>query len=267
MSPNFTAEKQRATPENLALWKATTQGDLENLKKSIEDGANPDFCMKQGGDQADGTPSCLHSAARSIGGAPEECAKELIDQGADVNLKLISNLNTPLHLAAANGALDVCKVLIDAGASMMPNAFGNTPLHSATRAGALNVVEYLLNQGADPSAINNRGSTPLHLCSFLASKTPEDTLFVLIATILIKHKVDINVQDVNGFTCLHVASQRGIKKLVELFVHSGASLTCKTNIDEKKRGGRTALEMAKFGEQKEIVNFLEKMDDRYGVST
>lgn len=62
--------------------------------------------------------------------------EELIEQGADVHSRKTDFRYTPLHVAAENGHLDVCRVLIKNRAEVgarCPN--GRTPLHLAARNG------------------------------------------------------------------------------------------------------------------------------------
>ena len=139
--------------------------------------------------------------------------------------------------AASVGSEDICKVLVNAGAlAQEKNSFGNSPLHHACRSRSVDVVRLLLDQGVDINAQNNRGSTALHICSFVASNiflnnaTAEDEdrtnvgrLLSLqkggttkrrrresrlvvdpalqIAAILLKRGcADIDRQDINGYT-------------------------------------------------------------------
>ena len=57
---------------------------------------------------------------------------------------------TPLHLAAAKGHLDVVRVLIDAGVGKETgSSMGRTPLHLAATHGHMEVVLFLLESGVD----------------------------------------------------------------------------------------------------------------------
>ncbi|KAI7139203.1 hypothetical protein KC316_g16553 [Hortaea werneckii] len=56
--------------------------------------------------------------------------------------------NTPLHWAAYNGHLEVCKLLVAAGADMwVKNAAGHLAMFEAERAEKNDVVQYLLEAG------------------------------------------------------------------------------------------------------------------------
>eukprot|EP00389_Voromonas_pontica_P004156 GDKH01006177.1.p1 GENE.GDKH01006177.1~~GDKH01006177.1.p1 ORF type:complete len:168 (-),score=38.03 GDKH01006177.1:104-607(-) len=74
--------------------------------------------------------------------------KEYISKGADVDFTDKSG-NTALHMASANGHVDVVRVLLEHGAKSLKNKTGNTPLHWATQNKQQPVVEVLLNLGKD----------------------------------------------------------------------------------------------------------------------
>ena len=96
----------------------------------------------------------LHWAAEN---GLTEIARQLLDQGSDVNAR--DNFsNTPLHLAAR--LPEMLELLLSRGAQPgARNAFGNTPLHLAV--GNRRAVELLLAAGADARARNLFDKTPL----------------------------------------------------------------------------------------------------------
>jgi hypothetical protein len=74
--------------------------------------------------------------------------KRLIDSGVSV-LVTDDRRNTPVHMAAEAGALEVLQLLSDTGAPIdPPNWIGQTPLSLAARNGHLQVVKYLCEHGA-----------------------------------------------------------------------------------------------------------------------
>ena len=171
-----------------------------------------------------------------------------------------------------------------------PNAYGNTPLHTAVRAGNVDIVRLLLEKDVNINARNNLGSTALHLCAFLSVSTEKEqgevsdeatssregrqgstkSLIVQphlqVAAILLSNKrfKMLDEKDNNGHTPLHIASQRGCIEMVKLLIDSGASLSIKTDIDLKGRGGRTAKEMAQVAGQKTTYCFLEEIENMEG---
>nr|XP_023694073.1 ankyrin repeat domain-containing protein 11-like isoform X1 [Paramormyrops kingsleyae]XP_023694074.1 ankyrin repeat domain-containing protein 11-like isoform X1 [Paramormyrops kingsleyae]XP_023694075.1 ankyrin repeat domain-containing protein 11-like isoform X1 [Paramormyrops kingsleyae] len=87
--------------------------------------------------------------------------KELISEGADVNLKDFAGW-TALHEACTRGFYDVAKQLLAAGAEVNTKGLDDdTPLHDASNNGHFKVVKLLLRYGGDPRQMNRRGETPL----------------------------------------------------------------------------------------------------------
>lgn len=161
----------------------------------------------------------------------------------------------------------MCRVLIDAlpTCTEHENSFGNTALHAAARSGSVDIVRLLLEKGADPNKENHRGSTALHIACFLAgakSLSLQSTLvdpFVNIAAVLIcNDTLEVDIKDVNGYTALHIAAQRGCNDMVKLLIDSGASLKVKTDVDSKGRGGRTPAGMAAFAGQETTRELLDE---------
>ncbi len=72
--------------------------------------------------------------------------------------------DTPLHLAALQGFVQVAEILIDARANLEATEDnGFTPLHNGAYNGHVNVIRVLLDAGADRSAETNKGNTPQQL--------------------------------------------------------------------------------------------------------
>ena len=77
---------------------------------------------------------------------------------ATANKKDGKNGNTTLHIAAQNGHLDLCKLLVSKGADVnAQNAGGNTPLHMVTSYDIDDVKAYLEEQGANGGVKNQEG--------------------------------------------------------------------------------------------------------------
>ncbi|KAE9462144.1 hypothetical protein C3L33_05936, partial [Rhododendron williamsianum] len=70
---------------------------------------------------------------------------------------------TALHMASANGHLDIVDYLITNGVQDVnaPNVEKNTPLHWACLNGHIEVVKNLILAGASVSAINSHERTPM----------------------------------------------------------------------------------------------------------
>ena len=68
---------------------------------------------------------------------------------------------TPLHVAATEGHLGICKLILDnvnnAEALSTKTVDGNTPLHYASLYGQSEVCNFFIANGADPDVTNTFG--------------------------------------------------------------------------------------------------------------
>jgi cytohesin len=93
-----------------------------------------------------------------------KCIAVLLSHGADVNLAAVykSGPVSPLHAAAQNGHVAVCRQLLEAGADMgFRGELQSTPLHVAAQTGKVGVVALLMQRGADTRAMNSELMTPI----------------------------------------------------------------------------------------------------------
>ena len=272
--------QQDPTPKNLALLKASKDGNVEALKEALAVGANVNYMSRDHFEQGG---VALHKAVRD----PKksiECTKLLLENGARKDVTLLTNLNTPLHEAASVGNEKACRLLLKEGMGTSlsttidkSNLYGNTPIFSACRSGSIQTFR-LLMEHHEMNTINHLGSTLLHLCAFLCEKTERcrkntsserrasrlnaiEPNLQIAAMIIASGKFDnVDCLDMNGHSPLHIACQRGCTQLAKLLVDSGASLTLRTSLDSKGRGNRNAADMAKFSGMKETHEMMLQLD-------
>jgi cytohesin len=146
----------------------------------------------------------------------------LLKFGVDVDAQDNDGM-TPLLLAPKSVLFDaargtaVAQLLLEHGASVhVWNKNGQTPLHLASQRGLFSMIALLLDFGADKDAQDDDKMTPLHFAVHLSSEPyprfchgdSNHDKAVKVITLLLKHGVNVQVQNNNGETPLQVASGR-----------------------------------------------------------
>lgn len=125
--------------------------------------------------------------------------KKYVKNEQSANSKIISDKNhchSLLMAASAHGAENCAKYLIDRGANVnMKNFHGFTALHWAAFAGRTNMVPILVEAGADIESRTADGKTPLHVAAFRGQKG-------FIDSFLEQYHPDINSVDAEGRNAL-----------------------------------------------------------------
>jgi ankyrin repeat protein len=148
-----TTDALMALDPELDVFEAASLGIIDRLnERLIEDPSRATAFSPDGF-------TALHLAA-FFGKAA--IAKALIDAGADPGAVSANEMHVqPLHSAAAGRHIEVCRLLIAAGADVnAKQRHGFTPLHAAAQHGDDELVELLLSAGADPTIAKDDGGTP-----------------------------------------------------------------------------------------------------------
>ena len=137
-------------PFDIPLHKAVRDGNIENVKTLILNGAEINSM-----DLSNNTPSDWAVFKNQI-----MIAKLLLQNGADVNMGHGGTIfNTPLHVAAGFGCLEMVEMLIRKGADIEAKDYlARTPLHLAND----EITKILIQMGAKLDAKDNNGDTPFH---------------------------------------------------------------------------------------------------------
>lgn len=140
-----------ADPE-LDIHEAAAFGYLDRLRERLEEDPSRVVSLS-----ADGY-TALHFAAFF---AKPEAARTLLEAGAPVDVVAENEMRVqPLHSAAAGRQVEICRLLLAAGADVNARqAGGFSPLHEAAQNGDPEMVELFLSAGADPDATTDEGRT------------------------------------------------------------------------------------------------------------
>ena len=146
---------------NQRLWEAAQNNQIETCKLLLNTKLYGSL-IAQVNSRGISDETALHIAAKQ--GHVAIC-QILIDLGEkiDVNAKN-SNNSTPLHLACKSGQYLVSQLLIRSGGFLNAlDDFHNTPLHYAAESGEIKLIKYLFNRFPGLEGKNNQGLTPLSI--------------------------------------------------------------------------------------------------------
>ncbi|KAB1280182.1 Histone-lysine N-methyltransferase EHMT1 [Camelus dromedarius] len=169
-------------------------------------------------------PKQLYFSARQ--GEVQKVLLMLVD-GIDPNFKMEhQNKRSPLHAAAEAGHVDICHMLIQAGANIDTcSEDQRTPLMEAAENNHLDAVKYLIKAGAlaDPKEmLDAEGSTCLHL----AAKKGH---YEVVQYLLSNGQMDVNCQDDGGWTPMIWATEYKHVDLVKLLLSKGSDINIRDN--------------------------------------
>ncbi|CAB0028004.1 unnamed protein product [Trichogramma brassicae] len=171
--------------------------------------------------KAGNTP--LHLALRC---SNRKVSELLLARGANPHSANAKGL-TPLHIICRDN-ITTARMLFERSHDQfkplcvdVQDEEGNTPLHEALLHKARDNAKFLMINGADVNLTNARGSSPLHIiCEYADLYDLAELLFQIFYE---KHQtVQINAQNIDGNTPLHLALYWDNKRMVELLLRNGA---------------------------------------------
>ncbi|XP_056429813.1 ankyrin repeat domain-containing protein 26 isoform X5 [Hyla sarda] len=160
----------------------------------------------------------------------------------DIN-QLDKENRTPLHLACANGHLDVVKLLVENKAKLnVCDTANRTPLMKAIQCQHESCATLLLEHQADPNVVDVNEYAALHLAALIPSMS--------IAVQLLEHGANINAINKDGCTPLILSVTENHQEMVELLIKEGA------DINSRDSNGRTSLMIAASNGHIGLVKYL-----------
>lgn len=244
------------------------------------------FLVLSGADVSDGTSLFL-----AVDGIPI-LINDILDSGANIEVKSRRRESTPLHRAAKIGSMSVVTTLIERGANLDAcDNKGNTALFKAIKACRYDVANVLIKYGASLTTTNVDGDTivdcildfdyidlkALIACKFdinLKNKHGQTLLHMATiqqasecATLLLQNGADLNSVDNNGCTPLSIAVQYQYLDLIALFLANGANPNYRNN-NKDNTLLITAVLTKNFDSVKLLLEYNAKVDltDKNGKS-
>ncbi|XP_006635908.3 transient receptor potential cation channel, subfamily N, member 1 [Lepisosteus oculatus] len=234
------------TPLHVAAW----EGDELMLKYFYQCKANPNIV-----DKMDRSP--LHIAAER---GHTNAVEVLTEKFRSDVLARTKDGSTLMHIASQCGHPETALAFLKKGVPLhMPNKAGAVCLHAAAKSGHSAVVKALLQKGAHVDATTKDNYTALHVavqsCKPLVvqmllgfgarvqlkgGKAQETPLHIAarvkegekVAEMLLKSGADVNAEQENGETAMHIAARHGNLKMMQALIEEGGDVTSKSKAGE-----------------------------------
>lgn len=219
-----------------ALQAASQNGHLEVIAVLLRCHADVEVEDKDG-DRA------VHHAA--FGDEPA-VVQLLAHAGADLNARN-KRRQTALHIGVNKGHIGVVRMLLDLGCHpSLQDSEGDTPLHDAISKKRDDMLTLLLDHSADITLTNNNGFNALHHAALRGNPS---AMKILLAKLPRPWIVDEKKDD--GYTALHLAALNNHVEVAEQLVLNG-----KANMDLQNVNLQTALHLAVERQHTQIVRLL-----------
>lgn len=140
--------------------------------------------------------------------------------------------------------IGLLEILIQGG-----NIKDTLPLHLSAKYGSLDSTELLLSAGINPSMMDSRDRTALHI----AAQNPSTYSVLLCSLLSSANKNILKLKDKLGSTALHIAAATGNLPIIKCLIEHGASTTVTNN------AGQTPRYVATMHEHRQIVQYFDSL--------
>ena len=189
-----------------------------------------------------------------------DCVREFIAEIDNVDIRN-HNQETPLHIAARLGFVEIVELLVSASADVNArNVNDFTPLHHAVNIpdephaylleNKAQIAEFLLLNGADVNTQARMGLTPLMALATRSAWVENAEIITRILDVLNKSNLDLNVQSTNGGTALSMAASEANENVVAWLIENNA------DVDLADVDGMTALHWGAWEGNGEVTQML-----------
>ena len=143
---------------------------------------------------------------------------------------------SPLHIAAGQGNLNLCKHIFEKTKNTQPRIkYEWTALHMAAKLGHEEICEFLIDNLEDRNPSDQKGVTPFHYAT--------ERGLTNVCRLIIENIDDKNPAAPSGCTPLHIAAKNGHLEIVQLIVETGVD---KSSLFD----GKTALDLVRESNNK-----------------
>ena len=247
MFPNRSLDASRGNGNGWMKFHQCAKNGSNNIIKLLADTGTNTHLTTNGGE------NCLHIAARyghfslckalidqhnfdvnvadnrgltalhySVENGKYKLVKFFADRVNDFHIKTKYGRNC-LHIAALNGNLKLCKILINNHNFDAHTADKDefTALHCSAQNGSYELFDFFTDMRAAIHLKTNDGKNCLHIAAFYGHLR-------LCKTFLKKHEFDVHMADDEGFKAIHFSAQSSSYQFVTFFLNEGTDILNKT---------------------------------------
>ncbi|XP_067936875.1 E3 ubiquitin-protein ligase MIB1-like [Watersipora subatra] len=221
-----------------ALQAAAQNGHADVVRVLVRNGCDLEIEDKDG-DRA------IHHAAF---GDESSVIEQLHAGGADLNARN-KRRQTPLHIGVNKGHITVVKTLLELGChASLQDGEGDTPLHDTISKKRDDMLSLLLDYNADVTISNNNGFNAIHHAALRGNPS---AMKIILNKSSKNWVVDEKKDD--GYTALHLASLNNHVEVADLLVKVGSA-----NVNVQNINLQTPLHLAVERQHTQIVRLLVK---------